>query len=181
MQPDKLSSAFSRIKSQRELSGYLQEICTAIIEKILDRNVVEKILDSYGTNRSLAKIDLVHLTFEYIKIVLEDDVLTDDEKDDINYLKLLFGIHSRDFWVYNKSYVMQIIHYQLFRIYRYNLITDDEALFKADFQEMFDLSFDEMNEYYKSEAIDALQRGADIKDLDIFFTPTEYFKLKSNF
>ena len=162
------------------MSGYLQEICTAIIEKTLDREALRKILYHYGVSLSLIKADLVHLTFEYIKIVLEDDILTADEKDNVSYLKLLFGLHSRDFLVYNKSYVMQIIRYQLFRIYRDNLITNDEALFKTDLQEMFDMSFDEMNEYSKSEAIDALQRGADIKDLDIFFTSNEYFKLKSS-
>jgi hypothetical protein len=42
------------------------------------------------------------------------------------------------------------------------------------------MSIDELNEYSKSEAIPVLQREIDTKDLDVVFTSTQYFKLKSN-
>jgi len=84
-----------------------------------------------------------------------------------------------DFYFHNKQNVENIITYQLTRIYQDNFITEEEALFKVDLQEIFDLSFDQMNDYSKKEASLSIQQGADPTDLDVFFTQKEYFKLKS--
>ena len=90
-----------------------------------------------------------------------------------------FGIQPGDFYFHNSHNVENIITYQLSGIYQDNFITEEEALFKVDLQETFDLSFDQMNDYSKSEASLSIQQGADPKDLDVFFTHKEYFKLKS--
>lgn len=74
---------------------------------------------------------------------------------------------------------MKVIGYQLSKIYADNFVTPEEALLKIDMQELFDLSFDQMNEYAKKEAIASIQQGADTENLDVFFTCNEYFKLKS--
>lgn len=74
--------------------------------------------------------------------------------------------------------VENVIVYQLSQIYRDNFVTPEEALLKVDIQELFDLSFDQMNEYSKKQAITSIQLGADVKDLDVFFSHNEYFKLK---
>lgn len=47
-----------------------------------------------------------------------------------------------------------------------------------DLQEIFDLSFDQMNDYAKVEPAISIQKGADSKSLDVFFTHKEFFKLK---
>ena len=39
-------------------------------------------------NSETAKIEFLHLIFEYIKITLEDNILTTAEKENINYLKI---------------------------------------------------------------------------------------------
>ena len=79
-------------------------------------------------------------------IALEDDILTIGEKEDIKRLKLWLAIKEDDFHFYGQSYIPQIVNYQLFRIYHDNLITNEEALFKTDLQEIFNLSFDQMND-----------------------------------
>jgi hypothetical protein len=176
---DKLSSAFWKIQNELELSGYLNQVCSSIVEKTISKKKLEEILTNNEINYSIAKVDLLHLIFEYIKIVLQDNILTVNEKEDIKLLKLWFGIQPGDFLFHNSSNVENIIAYQLSRIYKDNFITDEEALFKVDLQEIFDLSFDQMNDYSKTEASFSIQQGADPKDLDIFFTQKEYFKLKS--
>lgn len=177
---DKLSSAFEKIQNELELSGYLKEVCLHIVEKTFSKNVLEEILTNNGVNNSIAKVDLIHLIFEYIKIILQDDILTVNEKEDIKLLKLWFGIQPGDFYFHNSYNVENIISYQLSRIYQDNFITEEEALFKVDLQEIFDLSFDQMNDYSKTEAALSIQQGADAKNLDVFFTHNEYFKLKSS-
>lgn len=47
---------------------------------------------------------------------------------------------------------------QLSRIYSDDFINDDEALLKVDLQEIFDLSFDEMNEYAQREVTVSLAK-----------------------
>jgi len=175
---DKLSSAFWKIQNELELSGYLKEVCLHITEKTFSKTVLEEILINNGVNHSIAKVDLIHLIFEYVKIALEDNILTVNEKQDIKLLKLWFGIQAGDFYFHNSSAVENIITYQLSKIYRDNFITEEEALLKVDLQEIFDLSFDQMNDYAKTEASLSIQQGADPKNLDVFFTQKEYFKLK---
>ena len=176
---DKLSSAFRKIQNDLDLSGYLKQVCLGIEEETISKKVLEEILTSNEVNHSIAKVDFIHLIFEYIKIVLQDNILTMSEKEDIKVLKLWFEIQPGDFYFHNKANVENIITYQLTRIYQDNLVTEEEALFKVDLQEIFDFSFDQMNDYSKIEASVSIQQGADLKDLDIFFTQKEYFKLKS--
>ena len=122
-------------------------------------------------------MDFLHLIFEYIKITLEDDILTGTEKENIKFLKILFRIQPGDFYFHNKKEIEATIASQLSRIYQDNYITDEESLLKVDLQEIFDLSFDEMNDYSKVEASISIQKGTDPKHLDVFFTNNEYFKL----
>jgi hypothetical protein len=125
-------------------------------------------------------VDFLHLIFEYIKLSLEDNLLTNEERDHIKYLKRLFHIQPGDFQLHNSWQVEKVIGFQLSKIYEDNFVTSDEALLKVDLQELFDLSFDQMNEYSKKEAIVSIQKGAAAEDLDVFFTHNEYFKLRSS-
>ena len=100
------------------------------------------------------------------------------KKENIKFLKILFHIQPGDFHFHNKKEIEATIASQLSRIYQDSYITDEEALLKVDLQEIFDLSFDEMNDYSKVEASISIQKGTDPKHLDVFFTNKEYFKLK---
>jgi hypothetical protein len=59
----------------------------------------------------------LHLIFAYIKIALEDAVLTQEEKDNIRFLKNLFHIQPGDFYYHNKLDVEKTIMDQLSKIY----------------------------------------------------------------
>ncbi len=170
---------FEEIQKRIELPEYLKVICTQFSTEGSAIEVNE-ILHKYGINTSVAKVDFLHLIFEYIKLSLEDDILTNEERDHIKYLKRLFQIQPGDFQLHNSWQVEKVIALQLSKIYEDNFVTPEEALLKVDLQELFDLSFDQMNEYSKKEAILSIQNGAKAEDLDIFFTHAEYFKLKSS-
>jgi hypothetical protein len=179
MDLENLSAAFAKIKGRLLLPEYLQKICLNIAAKGLSRNDIDKELTAVGINHSIAKVDFLHLIIAYIKIVLEDDILTTTEKGNIKFLKLLFRIHPGDFLFHDKGNIEKIIAYQLYQIYKDNSIADEEALLKVDLQEVFDLSFDQMNDYSKKEIEMSIPKGTDPIGLDIFLSQKEYFKLKT--
>ena len=176
---DNLTKAFDRIRTEIELPDYLDKICHLISQGIPSREQAARVIESYKVNPEVAKIEFLHLVFAYIKIALEDDVLTPEEKNDIKFLKVLFRIQQGEFLFNNKFDVEETIRYHLAKIYKDDFVSEDEAELKSGLQEIFDLSFDEMNDYAKSEAAEAIRRGTDVKDLDVVFTYDEYFKLKS--
>lgn len=175
----KLKTIFEEIERRYKLPTYLEGIRSIIASGRIQNNELHQVLQKNNINHSVAKVDFLHLFIEYIKIALEDDILTKEERDNINYLKQIFQIHPSDFHLYAKVQTERIIFDQLSKIYQDNLITQEEALLKIEIQEIFDLSFDQMNDYSKSEAARSIKQGADPKDLDIFFTYKEYFKLKN--
>ncbi|MEJ7685042.1 MAG: hypothetical protein WKG06_45795 [Segetibacter sp.] len=91
----------------------------------------------------------------------------------------MFHIQPGDFYFHNKKEIEATIASQLSRIYQDNYITDEEALLKVDLQEIFDLSFDEMNDYSKVEASISIQKGTDPKHLDVFYKQ-RVFQIKIN-
>lgn len=178
MNIESLSISFSKIGKKFLLAEYLQKICFDIVSKPITRKDVDEILVSYNVNSSLAKVDFINLIFEYVRDALEDNVLTATEKENIKFLKLLFRIQEGDFYLHNEVDVKASIALQMTRIYQDSFISDEEALLKVDLQEIFDLSFDQMNEYSKGLANVLIKEGADPLRLDVFFTQKEYFKLR---
>lgn len=178
MDKENLSISFQEIEKRVVLSDYLQEICSAIIDKSISKESIDEVLKRKSVNYSIAKVDFLHLIIEYIKNILEDDILTAIEKENVKFLKVLFRIQPGDFYYHNKADIEATIAFQLSRIYQDNYISEEEALLKVDLQEIFDLSYDQMNDYAKVEAAISIQKGADPKSLDVFFTHKEFFKLK---
>ncbi len=177
---ESLSTTFAEIQKKLSLSPYLEEICISIYNKNISKGLVENYLTEYNVNKSLAKVDFIHLIFEYIKVALEDNVLTVEEREDVKYLKQIFSIQPGEIYFHSKANVESTIACQMTRIYEDSYVTEEEALLKVDLQEVFDISFDQMNEFAKIEAGISIQKGADPKNLDIFFTHKEYFEIRGN-
>lgn len=175
MDPEKLSNAFLQIEKKFNLKGYLKKICDEITLKTISRKRIEDLLKSENINYSIAKVAFLHLIFAYIVIALEDNILTRTEKEDIKFLKLLFRIQPGDFYLHNKTDIEAALTFQLSKMYEDCYVTNEEALLKVDLQEIFDLSYDEMNGYAKNEAAFSVKNGADPRNLDILFTQKDFF------
>jgi len=177
MKSENLIAAFKRLNIELNLPEYLKRICDLIAQENINRKNVDEILFDYQINEAVAKIEFLHLIFAYIKVALEDDILTIEEKDDIKFLKNLFRIQQGDFYFHNKFDIEETITYHLSKIYEDDFVTEEEPVLKSGMQEIFDLSFDQMNDYSKIKAVVSIRHGVDPKDLDVFFTYNEYFKL----
>ena len=178
MEKETLIDIFSLIGTRLPLPEYLRKICTGVVDHSINRYNIDKTLKEYEIHHSIAKVDFLNIIFEYIQIALEDGVLTTTEKENIHFLKLLFHIQPGDFYLHNQLQMEGAIQFQLTKIYLDDFVNEAEALLKVDLQEIFDLSFDQMNEYAKKAAIGSIQKGFDPKQLDVFMTQKEYFKLK---
>jgi hypothetical protein len=179
MEYENLSSAIEKMAKELQVPEYLNEICNYIIDQTVSKEKVNQVLINHNINSAIAKVDFIHLILEYIKRSLEDNILTTDEKKNIKLLKAWLSIKAGDFFLHNKLDVEKIISIQLSKIYEDEFVNDKEALLKVDLQEIFDLSFDQMNDYAITHASQSIYHGTDPKNLDVFLIFKEYFKLKS--
>lgn len=178
MDIQKLEENLLQISNRVSLPDHIMQILPGLASGVLNRSEVEQTAREKGIYYMIAKVDYLHFIFEYIRLSLEDNVLTTEEKEVITYFKKVFDIQPGDFKQHCNPQIRSVLETQFARIYDDNCITAAESLLKDDLQQLFDLSFDEINHYSQSEAITSLKLGADLKNLDVQFTHKEYFELK---
>ena len=166
--PERLKNVFKQIDSKYS-KDYLKEIAQSICDNSIDRITINKILKKHSIdNYKSYKSEFLDIILDYIGIVLNDDIITEDELSNCDQLKLIFKIEEGDFYKYKFTEINKILLKQLFKLYLDNTINKEEALQKVAMQKLFDLSYDQFNEFDLLEAELALKRGADISELDIF-------------
>ena len=176
-----LNNAFEIIVSNQNFTGVTNEIACLIKMNLATRDSIEKILYKYQI-RALTdlKEELLNLILAYINIILQDHELTQKELRNLKQLKLLFHIQEGDFLKYRYKEMKEILHQQLMPIYRNdNRIDDYESIFKVGLQELFTLGYDQFLKFANEEDKIALEKGADISDLDTVLSRSKLMKLES--
>lgn len=162
-----LHEAFGVILSIESFSDYISDIAELIYNNELSRENLEKTFAEHKILRvEDIKEELLDLLIVYINLILNDYIISEKEKSNIELLKIYFKIKEGDF--YNNRYyeVEDILHRQFERLYFDNSINNEEALHNVDLQDLFDLSYDQFDEFKEKEVRKALEQGADIIDLD---------------
>ncbi len=108
--------------------------------------IINNKLNDYDGFKKIA----LKLIIRYIRLALRDNYLTQLEKNNVKFLKLILNVKEGDF-IENSGYIYdelsEIIKIQLTLIYiDDNKIDKSEALYKVDLQELFDLSYDQFIE-----------------------------------
>jgi hypothetical protein len=144
-----LKTAFQIIASKDKVQGDLLRVCELLYEKGMDarRDDINSVLEELKIKSVTSfKNEALKILILYIRLALNDNILSIEEKNNIKFLKLLFGIKDGDFKDNESIYtqVKNIINIQLQLIY----LDDDsidysEALHKVDLQEIFGLSYDD--------------------------------------
>ncbi len=144
-----LKTAFQIIASKDKVQGDLLRMCELLYEKGMDtrRDDINSVLEELKIKSiSSYKDEALKILILYIRLALSDNILSIEEKNNIKFLKLLFGVKDGDFKD-NKSIFTQvknIINIQLQLIYLDDdSIDNSEALHKVDLQEVFGLSYDD--------------------------------------
>lgn len=163
-----LSEAFAIIESIPTLSQVIKQIVGELKKNTLNQQQLQQILSDNGLDGTEdIKPDLIDLLLLYINLVLNDHIITSKEYLNCKQLKILFKISEGDFYKLRYEEIKEVIYKQLERIYRDdNKISEEEALHKINLQGLFDLSYDQFLEFNEREIRIALEKGADIKDLD---------------
>lgn len=100
-------------------------------------------------------------------MILDDHIVSESERFNIEILKKYFRIKEGDFYTHRYSEIENILHRQFERIYSDNDVNLEEAIHKVALQEVFDLSYDQFEEFKQNEISRAIEQGADATTLDI--------------
>ncbi|MGC1631136.1 MAG: HNH endonuclease [Gelidibacter sp.] len=171
-----LHQAFEIILSIKTFSKYISAIAEMIYKGSLNSENLNTIVNEYKIeNVRNINEELLDLILVYINLVLNDHVISDNERKNIELLKIYFKIKEGDFIQKRHSEVEDVLQRQFERQYADNKIDQLESLHSVDLQQIFDLSYDQFDQFKEREIINALARGADITKLDT----TKYPKLAS--
>jgi hypothetical protein len=166
-----LDEAFKTFSSNETPSDYISEIYRVLSEKgnSVDRKELDNIILKYGLTYTTIKKDLLNIILKYANLILTDGIISQSESFNLKYLKRLFKIEEEDFFILKNSEIKEIIQSQLYKLYFDKTIDNQEALYKAGLQELFDLSYEQMATFVNPVADEALEKGANISDLDTVF------------
>ena len=169
-----LQSTAAQLLAKHEYPERIQALLQCVINGNLNSIARNEVLQKYNIRRITdIKEQTLDLILDYAEQCLEDGILTEEEMNDIRLLKIFFGIEEGDFTKNAKMQrVKNIITSQMQKLYADNKIDAEEALLKSDIQGLFGLGYSEYTEIVNQVARQALQRGADIRDLDTFIKPT---------
>lgn len=162
-----LHQAFEIILSIKAFKNYISDIAEIIYNGTLSRDSLNSILNEYKIYdiRNINE-ELLDLIIVYINLVLNDHILTENERKNIALLKTYFKIKEGDFIEKRYSEIEDVLQRQFERLYADNKIDTSESMHHVYLQEIFDLSYDQFDKFKEREIIKALARGADISDLD---------------
>lgn len=162
-----LHRAFEIILSIKTFSNYISDIAEIIYNGSLNSENMNLILKDYKI-KNIRNIneELLDLVIVYINLALNDHIISENERKNIELLKKYFKIKEGDFISNRYSEIEDILQRQFERQYSDNKIDDLESIHNVYLQEIFDLSYDQFDKFKAREIISALERGADIKSLD---------------
>ena len=127
-------------------------------------------LAEYGTSSDSIRWEAVDVIIDYVELILEDNILTQEEMHTLRMMKLYFNIQEGDFLKQHKEkQIEDILYRQLKLIYQDKQVDHQESLMKVELQELFGLGYDQFLKFERKAVEQALRNGADINNLDTFY------------
>ncbi|MEE3415044.1 MAG: hypothetical protein VZR53_06705 [Prevotella sp.] len=166
---EQIRKAVKELLEERNYTPMMVRCLNLIIDDQMNSIALKRCLSESGYSISMIKPEALQVILDYSEIILEDDVLTENEIRIITLLKMFFQIKDGDFYTYGKKAIVDnVLTAQLEKMYADGVIDKDEALMKTDLQGLFCLSYDQFLEVVNKVVKEALDKGANIKDLDTF-------------
>jgi len=135
-----LKEAFRIIISIDSFSDYIVDIAELVYNGNLDKENLDKVLRDHkiGSVNDI-KEELLDLLIVYINLILKDHLITDNERRNIELLKIYFKIKEGDFYKYRSDAIEDSLTRQFMLLYADNKIDKEEALYNVELQDLFDL------------------------------------------
>lgn len=171
-----LNKAFEVILTIGSLSDISTEVAHLILNNTLSEYSINEVVRKHHLKSIVdVKEEMLDLILMYSSIILNDNKLTQKELTNVKLLKRALRIRERDFYHYRYHEIKEVLYKQLARIYRDdNSIDNTESLYKVELQELFSLGYDQFLEFANNEDFLALERGANVMNLDTFIPHTKY-------
>ena len=166
----RVQESFAQLIEIKEYSPFLNTILEVIVANGIDPVAMFKFKEEKGIE-DIARFKefTIDVVLDYAELCLEDDILAPYEVSCIRDLQLLFRIDGEDYAALGKmERVHDLLIGQLEKLYEDNRIDASEVLVKGELQSLFGLGYSDFNAIAQQCAKEALERGANIKDLDIF-------------
>lgn len=164
-----MKQAVSALIEKGNYSPTINGVLSLVLEDKMSSRALKEYLSRNALGFKDIKQEALKVIIDYANVCLEDDILTDDEMRIFGLLKIFLQVEDGDFYKFGlETEVKNTLSLQLKKMYSDNIISKEEALMKTDLQALFGLSYDQFLKIVNDVAIDALDRGANIKDLDTF-------------
>ena len=141
----KIQETASELIARKEYPEVIKDVLQLIVDGQMNSIALDKVLAERGIRRITdIKEKTLDVVLDYADMILEDDILTPEELQNMKMLKLFFRVEERDFEK-NKKFkrVEAIITRQLEKLYADNILDEQEALHQSDLQGVFGLGYDE--------------------------------------
>lgn len=141
----KIQETASELIARNEYPEVIKDALQLVVDGQMNSISLDKVLSGRGIRRITdIKEKTLDVVLDYADMILEDDILSPEELQDMKMLKLFFRIEERDFEK-NKKFkrVEAIIIKQLEKLYADNILDEQEALHQSDLQGVFGLGYDE--------------------------------------
>lgn len=166
---DKIKDVVKGFRESHHYSSIMEKTLNLILNDKMNSMELSQCLASENMSIDDIKPEALSLIIDYSKVILEDGIITKDEQRNISMLKLFYRIKEGEFFELGKKEdVTDVILQQLRKVYADNSIDTGEAVMKTELQELFGLCYDDFLEINNIAAKEALDRGADISQLDTF-------------
>lgn len=138
-----------------------------LFEELPNALVINEKLKPFGVTITDLRAESINVLVDYIEYILDDNILSQQEMESLEFLKRYLRIKEGDFFVFHKEDVIQKTIYNQMKIILADLNVDkDEAIVKVNLQKLFDLSYDQFLKFERKAIEEALDNGANIKNLD---------------
>lgn len=167
-----LQTSFEQILSIESFSDYITDILELIYKGKLDQSSLSEVMNEYGINNTEEiKGELIDIIIVYVNLVLNDNIITEEEQRNVEWLKRNLRISEGDFTKYRSDEIEEILKRQFYRLYLDNYIDESEEIYEVQLQQLFNLSYDQFNKLKNKEIRRALDEGADIIQLSTVLYP----------
>lgn len=164
---EKIKEVVKVLVASHNYSTILKKTIDLILNDKMNSMELNKCLSDNNSSIDDIKPEALSLIIDYSKMILEDSIITKDEQSNISMLKLFYRIKEGEFFEFGKKEdVTDVLLQQLRKLYADNTIDKDEAVMKTELQELFGLCYDDFLEINNMAAKEAIERGADISELD---------------
>jgi hypothetical protein len=173
-----LAATIASVRSYYSFPAYLDAICNEIIINAIDRAGVDQFIRDFDMDPAEVKIDLLNFINEFTWNAVQADVLTANEREQVNFLKGIFNIQPGEFFQHLREEAENIALYPSSEFYRRSKKLSENALTKTEVLEMFDFTPDQIADFLLFVQAESQRIGKRLDEVTVFFPPTNYFKAR---